>query len=268
MSTENKLPRLGKAASEFNVGINTIVSLLKKKNFEIPDVNPNMKLTPEMYDILIKEFNGDRLVKEESKKIEIGSYNKVKHDQLEATHPKQEIEKDPITHVEPLKHTTPVPEEIKTEIPKPKVLGKIDLDQNNKKVTKPEEVVVEKVVEPVKEEHVVVELPKEEPIVIPEKVVVEEPVVEIPPVVESIKEEPSAPEPEVKEPIVDHVEPVVPKEPEHIETVVTKIGENIKISGKMDLSIFDKPSKKKQQEEPIVEVNIEKPETTEKVENQ
>ncbi len=266
MSTENKLPRLGKAASEFNVGINTIVSLLKKKNFEIPEVNPNMKLTTEMYDILIKEFNGDRLVKEESKKIEIGSYNKVKHDQVDSTHPKQEIEKDPVTHVEPLKHTTPVHEEIKTEIPKPKVLGKIDLDQNSKKVTKPVEVVVEKVIEPVKEEPVVVELPQEEPIVEPEKVVVDEPVVEIPPVVEIIKEEIIIPEPEEKEPVVVNVEPVVPKEPEHIETVVTKIGENIKISGKIDLSIFDKPSKKKQHEDPIAEVDIEKPEAIEKVE--
>lgn len=76
MSTEKKLPRLGRAASEFNVGISTIVSLLKKKNFEITDINPNMKLTPEMYDILVKEFIEDKLVKEEAQKIEIGTYNK------------------------------------------------------------------------------------------------------------------------------------------------------------------------------------------------
>ncbi len=263
MSTENKLPRLGKAASEFNVGINTIVSLLKKKNFEIIDVNPNMKLTPEMYDILIKEFNGDRLVKEESKKIEIGSYNKVKHDQVDSIHPKQEIEKDPITPVETQKQPIPVPEEFKTEFQKPKVLGKMDLDQNSKKTIKQVEVVEEKVIEPVEQEEpvvVVVELPKEEPIVEPEKVIVEEPVIEIPPVVEIQVEEIVIPEPEEKEPIVVNVEPVVSKEPEHIETVVTKIGENLKISGKMDLSIFDKPSKKKQHEDPNTEVKNEKPE--------
>jgi len=268
MSTENKLPRLGKAASEFNVGINTIVTLLKKKNFEIPDVNPNMKLTPEMYDILIKEFDGDRLVKEESKKIEIGSYNKVKHDQVDSTHPKQEIEKDPITHVEPLKQTTPVPEEIKIEIQKTKVLGKIDLDQKSPKITKQEEIVEEPVPEPEKVEEpvVVVEIPKEEPASEPEIVVAEEPVKEIPQVVDVKQEEIIIPEPEVKETIVEKMEPVVSKEPEHIETVVTKIGENIKISGKIDLSIFDKPSKKKQHEDPIAEVDIEKPEPTEKVE--
>ena len=139
MSTENKLPRLGRAASEFNVGINTIVSLLKKKNFEITDVNPNMKLTPEMYDILIKEFDGDRLVKEEAKKIEIGSYNKAKHDTPENVAPKTEPDKGipsvQTSVAEPIKPAPVTPEMIKTEVQKPKIIGKIDLpDHSSKKV--------------------------------------------------------------------------------------------------------------------------------------
>ena len=68
-----KIPRLGKAAGEFNVSIGTITSLLKKKNFEIED-NPNAKLTEDMYAVLLEEFAGEKLVKAEADKIDIGVF--------------------------------------------------------------------------------------------------------------------------------------------------------------------------------------------------
>jgi len=77
MSDEKKIPRLGKAAGEFNVAISSIVSLLKKNHIEI-DENPNTKLSPEMYEILLKEFLSEKMVKEESKKLDIGIYSKTK----------------------------------------------------------------------------------------------------------------------------------------------------------------------------------------------
>jgi translation initiation factor IF-2 len=86
MSDEKKIPRLGKAAGEFNVAISSIVSLLKKNNIVIEE-NPNTKLTPDMYDILIKEFQGEKMVKEESKKLEIGVFNKSKTETDESKHP-------------------------------------------------------------------------------------------------------------------------------------------------------------------------------------
>ena len=43
---KRKIPRLGKAAGEFNVSISTITTLLKKKNLEIEE-NPNAKLSEE-----------------------------------------------------------------------------------------------------------------------------------------------------------------------------------------------------------------------------
>ena len=67
MAEGRKIPRLGKAAGEFNVAIGTITALLKKKNFDIVE-SPNTKLTPEMYDILLQEFQGEKLVKEEAQK--------------------------------------------------------------------------------------------------------------------------------------------------------------------------------------------------------
>ncbi len=62
--------RLSKAATEFNVGVQTIVDFLHKKGHKI-DSNPNTKLTPEMYALLIKEYQPDKAAKEISKKIEL-----------------------------------------------------------------------------------------------------------------------------------------------------------------------------------------------------
>lgn len=59
--------RLNKAAREFNVGQGTIVEFLHKKGFHI-DPNPNTKLTEEMYELLTREYMGEKSVKEESKK--------------------------------------------------------------------------------------------------------------------------------------------------------------------------------------------------------
>jgi translation initiation factor IF-2 len=59
--------RLNKAAREFNVGQGTIVEYLHKKGYDV-DLNPNTKLTGEMYDLLTREYMGEKSVKEESRK--------------------------------------------------------------------------------------------------------------------------------------------------------------------------------------------------------
>ncbi len=68
MTAGSKIWRLSKAAREFNVGISTIVEFLVKKGVEI-DGKPNTKIDPEIYDILIQEFQSEKAVKEESRKI-------------------------------------------------------------------------------------------------------------------------------------------------------------------------------------------------------
>ncbi|MEI7500148.1 MAG: translation initiation factor IF-2 [Bacteroidota bacterium] len=60
--------RLSKAAREFNIGIKTVVDFLIKKGFPI-ETDPNAKLSPEMYNLLMKEFASEKHVKEEAKKI-------------------------------------------------------------------------------------------------------------------------------------------------------------------------------------------------------
>jgi len=70
MTEPVKTTRLSKAAVEFNVGIHTIIEFMKKKGHTI-DPNPNSKLSEEQYALLAKEYQSERLVKEESKKIGI-----------------------------------------------------------------------------------------------------------------------------------------------------------------------------------------------------
>ncbi|MBE9481151.1 MAG: translation initiation factor IF-2 [Bacteroidetes bacterium] len=68
MTEDNKTTRLSKAAREFNVGISTIVEFLTKKGYSI-DSKPNTKISVEIYEILVQEFQSEKAVKEKSQKI-------------------------------------------------------------------------------------------------------------------------------------------------------------------------------------------------------
>ena len=75
MSDESKefTIRLSKAAKEFNVAVSTIQEFLKKKGFQ-EDTSPNTKLTKDMYDLIVKEYQGEKEVKNEAKKLGNLSY--------------------------------------------------------------------------------------------------------------------------------------------------------------------------------------------------
>lgn len=51
-----KIHRLGKVALEFNVSRSTIVDFLKAGKHDVED-NPNAKISEELYQLLIAEFN-------------------------------------------------------------------------------------------------------------------------------------------------------------------------------------------------------------------
>ena len=138
MAEGRKIPRLGKAAGEFNVAIGTITALLKKKNFDIVE-SPNTKLTPEMYDVLIQEFQGEKLVKEESKKIEIGAFKKEEELLENPTETKGTHEEDvPVEDVliKTPNVIKPEPIEIPVEPVQPKIIGKIDIEPKKKSSAK------------------------------------------------------------------------------------------------------------------------------------
>jgi len=63
MTEERKVVRLSKAAKEFNIGRDTIIDFLLTKGFQV-DPNPNTKLSPEMYDLLLDEFQEEKQVRE------------------------------------------------------------------------------------------------------------------------------------------------------------------------------------------------------------
>jgi len=67
---EEKKIRLSKAAREFNVGISTIIEFLHKKGYDL-ELNPNSKISNEIYMILANEYSSEARVKKESEKVKL-----------------------------------------------------------------------------------------------------------------------------------------------------------------------------------------------------
>ena len=155
--------RLGKAASELNVGLPTLVEFLGSKGISI-DSNPNTKLDPEHFQILCTEFAADQTLKEQAK----GSSLKEKKESISLKDARQELpvqekqqeeEEGDEINLEEIKRTVFEPETVKPKANEPQVnvVGKIDLDQLNPKkkpeVKQPEPIVdAPKPVEPIVEE--------------------------------------------------------------------------------------------------------------------
>ena len=74
--SDGKNTNILKAAKELNIGLSTAVDFLGKKGFSV-EARPNTKLTDEMYLVLLKEFQGDKIVREEAKQIVIGKIVKI-----------------------------------------------------------------------------------------------------------------------------------------------------------------------------------------------
>jgi translation initiation factor IF-2 len=183
MTDEIKATRLSKAAREFNVGISTIVEFLHKKGFNL-DPNPNTKLPPEAYILLIKEYSTDINAKKESEKLILKDLHRKKESvSIEDFAEKSDAEESEAEEEIIIKDTTGLKKtvDIKSEIKKPevKLVGKIDLKQTSKpkvekveakKEEKEETQVIqasEKVTE--KKKTAVPEKPEEEKITVEEK---------------------------------------------------------------------------------------------------
>ena len=236
MSEETKSTiRLSKAAKEFNVGMGTILDFLAKKGFQV-DSSPNTKLTAEMYALLVKEYQGEKEVKNEAKKLGDLSYKggSVSVDSAIQTTPDEHEEEDtevfirsttistkpvkeekvsrrepaPVEPTEPVK-PTPKPEEETPEGTTLKVVGKIDLESLNPKTRPEKKSKSTKAAEPKKAE------PKKEE---PKKV-------------EPKKEEEKQPEPQKEE---EKKTETAPAEPKFIKTEVQKL-EGPKILDKIEL---------------------------------
>ena len=165
--------RLNKVTRDLNVGIATVVEFLQKKGYTI-EASPNTKITEEQYAVLVKEFSTDKNLKKESEKFILERQNKERNKASVSIEGFEEPKKEEVIKAV-------VPEDAR---PKFKPVGKVDLDNLNKKPVAPKEeapakvedpkpvVVEEKEPEPVKP----MEAPKPEPVKVeaPKPVVVEE----------------------------------------------------------------------------------------------
>ena len=246
--------KISKVAKELNVGLQTIRDFFTKKRMDVDtSAGSNSRIDDDVYDILVKEFKPDMAQKKESDKFTSERQKNRKSEEVK---------------------------EIKTELRKPKLVGKIDLSNPGSPIITPE---AEKAAEPapkpeeVKDEPAAVAV--DQPVVEPEPVKEPEPVVEPEhvkepePVVESAPDpEPvMAPEPEAEEkpaPVAkeeakaeapaapeanDELKPVesVKKESEIFTTGTAVLKTSINVVGKIDLSAINQSTrpKKKTKEE-------------------
>ena len=252
--------RLNKVTRDLNVGITTVVEFLQKKGYTI-EASPNAKITEEQYAVLVKEFSTDKNLKIESEKFSQERQNKDRNkasisiEGFESKKEKEEVVK------------TVIPEEAR---PKLKQVGKIDLDNLNKKTapkvvepaakvieqTPKAEPVVEKVVERKETPQPQKETPK--PVVVEEKKPESTPQPAPAPVLEE-KKEPKIEKTEEKTPQVKEMEketpeaaPVQEKEEDDVFKIrPTEFKSKINVVGQIDLAALNQSTrpKKKSKEE-------------------
>lgn len=279
MAKDKKITRLSKVAREFNVGISTIVEFLKKKGYDI-DSNPNAKVTPEQYNILVDEYSSDIDVKKESQKMNLEklqdtkssvSINDLEEGEEEETYTEdedsdellikdvsgkeQEEEEEPEEEAkeekkaeekeEQREEAQKEPEAEEKEAEKePKVVGKIDLDSFKKKpkAKEKEKEEPEKIEEKPTEEkkEKAAKAEKEEPPKA-EKEEKEEPKKEEPKEEEPVEEQPKA---EKEEPEAEQTpEDVTVGEKEDIEELPEEEKDKIKVVGKIDLDSLNQKTR-------------------------
>ncbi|MBK0381516.1 translation initiation factor IF-2 [Pedobacter sp. SD-b] len=205
--SEDKNLGILKVAKELNIGLGTIAEFLNGQGFKV-EARPNTKLTGDMYNALLKEYQGDKNLKEEAKSIVIG---KIRRDDANtvidetpistpSSKNKNEDEGEeiliknvgsaPSINIETKKEETKPAEAVEAAPSSPgvKVVGKIDLDSLNSK-TRPDKKSFNEVPEQVVKPEV-----KEKP---EEAVHEDKPIIETQP--EPVAEAPKKEEPKVEE---------------------------------------------------------------------
>lgn len=131
--SEYKALRLNKIARDLGVGISTMTDFLVKKGVAV-DEGPNTKIEYDVYQMLLKEYSGDKKAKEESSKIELNAM-RAKKESIYAEDEFAEPEKPVEEHKEEPK-PQPVFETPKKEV-KVNVVGKIDLEKKEEPKPQP-----------------------------------------------------------------------------------------------------------------------------------
>ncbi|UCH15563.1 MAG: translation initiation factor IF-2 [Bacteroidales bacterium] len=167
--TDIKTTRLSKIAREFNVGISTIVDFLNNKGVKIKS-DPNTKVTPDQYEMLLKEYSSDLDVKKESERVTL-KHLREKQESISINDVRDEQDKDVQEEMDEvfIKDTSSSSGQYETDTEKLvekgqqiniNVVGKIDVDEQVKQK--------KSAVEKVKEEEIA-EVSKEKPATEPEQ---------------------------------------------------------------------------------------------------
>jgi translation initiation factor IF-2 len=259
--------RLKAATVEFNQSIDHIVAFLKKKGIDIAS-DPNTKLPADAYAMLLNEFSSDKAIRKEAEKISFGKIKKeeavieadkkvkpvvereeeaaeirIKSNLVTEIKKEKPKKKEEEEKPEKTKKAKEEPEVIKAKaetIEAPKVLGKIEIEEEPAK--KPKKTTAKKKkdeAEKVEKVESAEEVSKPKKKATKKKAEKEE---EVPVVAEEKKEEPTA-APEVAEPAKE----ATPEEPAKEEQELVRVkfqnltGPNI--LGKIELPV-DPPKKK------------------------
>ncbi|WP_293296671.1 translation initiation factor IF-2 [Allomuricauda sp.] len=227
---ENPTIRLNKVLRELNISLDRAVDYLNSEGHEV-EARPTTKISNEVYQVLLDEFQTDK-----SKKVASKEVGEEKRKEKEAIRMRMEKEQEERRLAKEKKEAEQQVVKAKAELSGPKTVGKIDLDK------KPEQ--------PKKEEPKKEEAPKPEPEKVQEKAPEkapekETPKVEAPAPVKEKPEEKTKQKVEVKEEEKQSTEEVGTGT---IKTNYQKLS-GPKITGdKIDLSQFKKPAKKKKED--------------------
>jgi len=227
--------RLNKVLRELNISLDRAVEYLSKKGLEI-EARPTTKISDEVYNVLLDEFQTDRSKKVASK--EVGEEKRKEKEALRIAH-EQELEKKRLA------------EEAKKEIYKTeseklqgvKTIGKIDVEPKvtPKKIEEKKEVIKAEKKEEKKEDKKTEKKEEKKE----EKKVIKEEAIKI----------------EVTKEVIDQ-EPEKPVEREKITTKYQKLSGPKQIGEKIDLKQFEKPKKKTESKPETKKSDIKKKEDT------
>ncbi|GAA4241623.1 MULTISPECIES: translation initiation factor IF-2 [Winogradskyella] len=238
--------RLNKVLRELNISIDRAVDFLESKGIEI-EKSPNTKISQEVYNTLSDEFQTDASKREKAQEV---SEAKLKE--------KEELREQREREIEEKQKQKAERESVvkaKAELSGPKQVGKIDLDKKPKSKKEeapkaPEVKETPKVEKPVKkEEKPKVEVKKVEK---PEEPQKKEEVKKVEKVEKTEKVEKAETKEVSTKKETKKEEPKAPSEPveETIKTQYKKLTGPVTTGKKIDLSQFNKPKKKKEDNKP------------------
>ena len=269
--------RLNKVLSELNIGLQTAVDFLKKKNSlgEVKDdATPNTKISDEQYEALVNEFNRDKAIKKQAEMIFPKKKEKEKEKKKEEETPKTDTRQQfkPLGKIDlssiGKRPAAPVPAQ--KETPKPEVAAESPVKEPKAEEKKVEEVkpVEPKTddVKPVAQEPAA-EVPEEKPVV--EEKAEKEPVLTTVPKEEPVETpaETEEREAETEEPTEVQAEPVNEEPKLFTLRSETKLAPKVNVLGKIDLDSLNqstrpkkktKEEKKKEREEKLAQQRSEK----------